>query len=106
MGGLEEYFWYQPKCTFRNADQASLAVWECVRKKSLSRAFTLLQLRLVALVPLHQSVGLRRAEGRVEDLVEPRVSLLVVDELGHLIDGQRPVIPSSAGSGRRLARHA
>lgn len=52
--------------------------WDCL--------FTLLQLCLVTLIPLHQSVCLCRTKRRVEDLVESRVSLLVVDELCHLID--------------------
>lgn len=55
---------------------------------------TLLQLRLVMLVPLHQSASLCGTERRVQDFIEPRVSLFVVNEVRHLIHCHRPVIPS------------
>lgn len=54
------------------------------------------------LMALYQSVCLRRAKRRVEDFIEPRVSLFVVDELRHLIDRQRPVVSPSADQKQRI----
>lgn len=39
----------------------------------------------VRFILLHQSLHLLGLQGRVQDLVEPRVPLLVVDEFSHLI---------------------
>lgn len=39
----------------------------------------------VRFILLYQRLHLLRLQGRVQDLIQPRVSLLVVDEVSHLI---------------------
>lgn len=71
-------------------------LWICWQKqpKPTRCVCTLLQLCLVMLVPLHQSARLCRTKRWVEDFIQPRVSLFVVDKVCHLVSCQSPVIPS------------